>query len=148
MRIGEILIRQGLITAGDVDAAMARRRMHGGLLGANLIALGRLTVDRLVAALQDQRELATLPVCEKQLANWERSHGADHPNTSRARYSLARLQLAAGDAATALDLSRAAFDSQKIVLGAEHPWTKDTARLIAAALDAINRTDKAVVSVD
>src|SRR5271154_5509211 len=92
MRFGDILVRQGLVTPADVQAALARQREHRGALGANLIALRRLTVDQLVTALQDQRDLTTLAVCENRLASYERSFGPEHPNTSRARYSLARLR--------------------------------------------------------
>jgi hypothetical protein len=147
MRIGEILVRQGMVTPADVEAATVRQRLRGGPLGANLIALERLTVDQLVAVLQDQRDLATLPVCERQLTNWEISFGPNHPNTSRARYSLARLRLAAGDPATALELGQTALAIQKTVLGPDHPWTRDTVRLNAAATTALDRVGKETASV-
>lgn len=51
MRLGEILIGGGLVTVADVEAAVARQLEHGGRLGENLIALGRLTADQLASVI-------------------------------------------------------------------------------------------------
>jgi hypothetical protein len=136
MRIGEILVRRGLVTPSDVQAALERQRVHGKGLGANLIALRRLTVDQLVTVLQDQRDLKGLPVSERTLVEWERSFGHNHPNTSRARYNVARLHLAAGNATDALKLGRAALAVQEAALGRNHAWTRATILLIEAAVRA------------
>ncbi len=42
MLIGDILIAQRLVTPDDVEAALERQRSQGGLLGENLIAMGKL----------------------------------------------------------------------------------------------------------
>jgi hypothetical protein len=47
MRLGEILVAQGLVTDKDVDAAEIRQREYGGRLGDNLIAMGKLTEKQL-----------------------------------------------------------------------------------------------------
>jgi hypothetical protein len=139
MRIGELLVRQGVVSPADINEAMLRKRSCGGLLGANLVALGRLTPQQLADALNDQRELAQLGTVERTLAEWERQFGPDHLNTSRARYNLARLRLAAGEAAAALELSRLALTAQHTVLGEQHEWTQATARLAEIAHCVLER---------
>jgi predicted ATPase with chaperone activity len=51
MRLGEILLQQGLVTAADIEAALALQRIEGGRLGDNLVALGRLTAEQLAAVI-------------------------------------------------------------------------------------------------
>src|SRR5260221_321140 len=51
MRLGEILLRRGLVTDADIEAALALQRTEGGRLGDNLIALGRLTAEQLTAVI-------------------------------------------------------------------------------------------------
>src|SRR5258708_18206021 len=51
MRLGEILLRRGLVTDADIEAALALQRTEGGRLGDNLIALGRLTAEQLAAVI-------------------------------------------------------------------------------------------------
>jgi hypothetical protein len=63
MRLGELLIGQGLVTPEVVAEALKRQRLEGGRLGNHLVAMGALTVDQLVVALRGQREVgATLDV--------------------------------------------------------------------------------------
>jgi hypothetical protein len=40
MRLGDLLVRAGQVSAADVDRALARIHQHGGRLGDNLVALG------------------------------------------------------------------------------------------------------------
>ncbi len=47
MRLGEILVGSGLITAADIETAIERQRVEGGKLGENLVALGLLTPEQL-----------------------------------------------------------------------------------------------------
>jgi predicted ATPase with chaperone activity len=51
MRLGEILLRQGLVTEADIEAALVLQHTEGGRLGDNLIALGRLTAEQLAAVI-------------------------------------------------------------------------------------------------
>jgi energy-coupling factor transporter ATP-binding protein EcfA2 len=51
MRLGEILVAQGVLTAADIDAALQRQQANGGRLGENLIALGLTTAEQLAAAI-------------------------------------------------------------------------------------------------
>jgi energy-coupling factor transporter ATP-binding protein EcfA2 len=52
MRLGEILVAQGLVTAADVEAAGKRQLTEGGRLGENLIALRLLTADQLASIIR------------------------------------------------------------------------------------------------
>ena len=108
-------------------------------MGANLVAMGKLTPQQLAEALNDQRALAQIKSAEQTLAERERQFGVHHVNTSRARYDLARLRLIAGEAAAALELSQAALAVQQSVLGTKHEWTQATTRLTETAGRAIER---------
>jgi hypothetical protein len=47
MQLGDILVGRGLVSAADVEAALARQLTEGGRLGDNLIAMGHITAERL-----------------------------------------------------------------------------------------------------
>jgi predicted ATPase with chaperone activity len=47
MQLGDILVGRGLVSAADVEAALARQLTEGGRLGDNLIAMGHITADQL-----------------------------------------------------------------------------------------------------
>jgi len=47
MRLGEILLARGMVTAADIEEATRRQKIRGGRLGDNLIALGVITQDKL-----------------------------------------------------------------------------------------------------
>ncbi len=51
MRIGDILVAQGLVTPDDLAAAAEHQRAKGGRLGENLVALGKLAAADLEAVL-------------------------------------------------------------------------------------------------
>ena len=51
MRLGEILVEQGVLTAADIDAGLERQQANGGRLGENLIALGLATAEQLASAM-------------------------------------------------------------------------------------------------
>ena len=53
------------------------------------------------------------------------------------------LSLLTGAPTEALALSETAFAANDKVLGRSHAWTKDHARVIADALDALGRTEDA-----
>ena len=53
-RLGQLLLEDGLVTAAQVDQAVARQRASGERLGAVLVRLGFLTEDQLVIALSRQ----------------------------------------------------------------------------------------------
>jgi hypothetical protein len=137
MRLGELLIGQGLVTAEDVDEALQRQRLEGGRVGNHLVAMGVITVDKLLMALRGQKEVdATLDMCARTLQRWQGVHGPDHPNTHRARYSYARALLAAGRAGEAVKHAEAALAGHRRTVGEHHVWTDDSLQLVADARHA------------
>jgi type IV pilus assembly protein PilB len=59
-RLGQLLIEDGLVTAGQLDEAVTRQRASGERLGAVLVRLGFLAEDQLVTALSRQYGLPAL----------------------------------------------------------------------------------------
>lgn len=51
MQLGEILIRRGLVTEADIEAALDLQRTVGGRLGENLIVLGSITPAQLASVI-------------------------------------------------------------------------------------------------
>lgn len=134
MRLGELLIGQGLVTPEDIEAALERQRQQGGRLGTHLVAMGVITIDRLVTALRGLQEVgATLSMCARTFQRSQMSYGADHPKTHRARYSYARALLAAGRSAEAVKHAEAALAGIRRGLGENHAWTDDALQLVADA---------------
>lgn len=54
LKLGELLVSQGLVLAADVNAALARQVTHGGRIGTNLVELSKLNLDQLAMALGEQ----------------------------------------------------------------------------------------------
>jgi hypothetical protein len=143
MRIGEILIGQGLCTSADIDAAVAHQREHGGRLGTSLVALKVLTVEQLLSVLRGQQEAdSALQLCEHTLRRWQGSYGPAHPNTHRARYNLARALLIAGRATDSVAHAEAAFAGHVAALGPDHPWTQESRQLAADVREAAARISR------
>ena len=57
MRIGELLIAEGLVTPEHIDAALRSQMVHGGRLGTNLVEQFRFPLDRLAEALARQHDM-------------------------------------------------------------------------------------------
>jgi hypothetical protein len=74
---------------------------------------------------------------------FETTVGFDHPNTNRVRCNLARLWLTTGKPAEALALAETALAAHEKALQTDHPWTLNSARVTAEALDALGRSDEA-----
>ena len=55
MQLGDILIGRGLVSAADIEAALARQLTEGGRLGDNLIAMGLLTAEQLATVITSKR---------------------------------------------------------------------------------------------
>ena len=51
MQLGDILIGRGLVSAADIEAALARQLTEGGRLGDNLIGMGLLTAEQLATVI-------------------------------------------------------------------------------------------------
>lgn len=147
MRIGEILIGQGLCTSADIDAAVAHQRENGGRLGTSLVALKVLTVEQLLSVLRGQQEAdSALQLCEHTLRRWEGCYGPAHPNTHRARYNLARASMIAGRATDSLAHAEAALAGHAAALGPDHPWTQESRQLAADLRAAAARVSRGEVS--
>jgi hypothetical protein len=141
MKLGEILIAQGLVSRRDVDRALERQETEGGRLGSILVAMRVLTVSQLLTTLHNQRQIdSALDLCERTLRNWESTYGATHPSTNRARYNLARALLVAGRAADALPYAETAYTGHRNGLGRHHAWTVDSGTLVTE----LRRTAQAV----
>jgi hypothetical protein len=96
LRLGELLVRAGLVDQPALDEALRRQADEGARLGEVLVAMGRLEPDELPVLLRLQAELR---------------EGADEPKVGE-RLRLGRLLLEAGalDAAT---LERALATSRR-----------------------------------
>ena len=53
-RLGDILIRRGLVTQGQLEAALAAQGSERGMLGRILVRRGLVTMDQLGEALAEQ----------------------------------------------------------------------------------------------
>ena len=83
------------------------------------------------------------PLYERALALTQQVLGPEAPGTNRVRSNLSRILLSAGEPTEAVGLSEAALAAHDKVLGRDHAWTKDSARVTADALDALGRTEEA-----
>jgi tetratricopeptide (TPR) repeat protein len=103
------------------------------------------SLNNLANLLQAQGDFAgARPLYERALANCEKALGPEHPDTNLAHSNLARLlQLVASQPAAALALCETALAAHDKILGLDHAWTKDSARVTADALDALGRTEEA-----
>ena len=73
MFIGDILIAHGLVTPADITAALEHQRVHGGRLGDNLVALGRLKAPDLESVMHgapaEPRSIAETGISAMDLMN-------------------------------------------------------------------------------
>lgn len=53
-RIGDLLVRTGLVTSEQLTLALENQRQHGGLLGAHLVKLGFIAEDALMECISQQ----------------------------------------------------------------------------------------------
>ena len=61
-RIGEVLLERGVITAKELEKAVAHQKEHGGLMGQVLIQLGFVTEEEIALALTAQYGFPYLPL--------------------------------------------------------------------------------------
>jgi tetratricopeptide (TPR) repeat protein len=86
---------------------------------------------------------AARPLLERALAIHEKAVGPEHPDTNRTRWNLARLLITSCHAREALGPAEAALRAHERALGPNHRYTKDSADVMAKALDALGRADQA-----
>jgi hypothetical protein len=111
-----------------------------------------VTVHRLVQAVERARSEATgsaQGAVERMIARFAATYPEDgysnpqHPLTHRYRSHCARLFLDTGRPAEALAFAETALATHEAASGLNHPWTRDSARVTADALDALGRTEEA-----
>jgi tetratricopeptide (TPR) repeat protein len=102
---------------------------------ADLSGLARLLVD-------SGQHADAEPLFLRAIAIGDRALGAEHPLTRRYQSHYACLLLITGRPEQALKLGQAALASHARSRP-NHPWTKDSARVTADALDALGRADEA-----
>jgi hypothetical protein len=77
------------------------------------------------------------------LTTSEKIRGSEHPDTNRVRCHLSHLLLLIGVPTEALTLAETALANHDNVLGRDHVWTKESARVTSDALDALGRGGEA-----
>ncbi|HYI17875.1 MAG TPA: tetratricopeptide repeat protein, partial [Solirubrobacteraceae bacterium] len=96
------------------------------------------------AALQDAgRPAEAIALLEPLVADLERLHGAEHPNTLRTRNNLAIVLLDAGRAEEAIAILEPLVADLERAVGAEHPDTRGSRANLANAYEATGRTEDA-----
>jgi hypothetical protein len=140
MRLGELLIGQGLASPADIETALQRQKREGGRLGTHLVAMGILNVEQLLTTLRGQHEVGVaVDLCEQALQRLLAVCGPNHPNTYRARYNLARAFFAAGRQNDAREHAEWALAGLMTLLGRDHSWTKESAQFVADVSHAVAR---------
>ena len=142
------LIGLATITDAEGNFAKARALLERALaIAENLGSENTRTatcLSNLAGFLKSHDDLAgAQPHFERAIAIREKALGCGDSVTNRDRCSLARVLLAMGNPVQALGLSKTALAAHDRALGPNNPWTKDSARVNAAALDALGRGEDA-----
>ena len=66
-KLGEILIGEGIITAGQLNEALEKKQADGGFLGQNLIELGYITPETLTTFLVKQCKIPHINLLDYQI---------------------------------------------------------------------------------
>jgi tetratricopeptide (TPR) repeat protein len=115
---------------------------EGGKIWNADVAIGFM--DYIVAPFEKGRDLRDARILyERALAMSENALGPDHSATNRARGNLARMLLMSAQPTETLALGETALTAHDKVLGRDHAWTQDSARVTAEALDALGRIEEA-----
>lgn len=67
LKLGEVLIKAGVIDDSQLEAALAHQRNWGGRLGACLVKLGFVTEEKLLAAVAEQLKLPRLDLAGRAI---------------------------------------------------------------------------------
>jgi type IV pilus assembly protein PilB len=83
-QLGALLLEKGLVTPHQLDAALADRKVNGGLLGETLVRLGFVFEDELARVLAEQSglpfvNLDTIPVDAAAASVMPRTLGEELP---------------------------------------------------------------------
>ena len=94
------------------------------------------------------RTHAAIAILEPQLADHEKTLGAEHPNTLASRYNLANAYQDAGRTQEAIELFEPLLADLERVLGAEHPNTLLVSNNLAIACRDSGRIQDAIASFE
>jgi tetratricopeptide (TPR) repeat protein len=95
-------------------------------------------LNNLALVMQRQGDIqAARPLFTRALAILTESLGPDHPFSHRVRRNLAELRLTEGFPQEALEAARTALAGHERTYGLGHPTTRDSARTVIAALEAL-----------
>lgn len=145
MRLGDLLVVHGIVTRQTVAAALALQRKNGKRLGQQLIAMGALTSEQLLQALEQQRQLEdAISACARTLKDLRLRHGNLHRATNQACFELASANLAAGYTSDALALGEHVFSQYRSAFGPDHESTLEAAEFVATVRKTIESTGKAL----
>lgn len=116
LRLGELLVRWGLVGASDIERALEVQRRTGKRLGEALVSLNILTPDDLAGALSEQLGLSRTPE-----GFWERPPFRDVPEELVVRHQVFPLRAENGKlyVATADPLDVRAADELRFATGLE-----------------------------
>ncbi|HIJ66319.1 MAG TPA: hypothetical protein HPP77_10255 [Candidatus Hydrogenedentes bacterium] len=67
MRLGDMLVAEGVISEGELQAALARQKQEGGFLGHNLVALEVISEKTLISFLVKQCKIPHLSLLDYQI---------------------------------------------------------------------------------
>lgn len=67
MRLGDLLVHEGILAEADLQRALVQQKQSGRKLGATLIELGVLTEDQLLQFLAQQLNVAFLDIAQRRL---------------------------------------------------------------------------------
>jgi hypothetical protein len=121
MRLGEVLVRDGLVTAEQVEAALSRQALHGARFGSNLVELSAVSMEDLAKALGRQHHMP---------AALEAHYDKIDPNLTK----LLTPDLAASW--HAVPLGRTGPDSSLVAIATSQPFDSDVRLELREIFDA------------
>jgi PST family polysaccharide transporter len=135
---GSILPDEGGQPRPDATALLVSLSLHPraeDLASRANLTNANLTADRLAQ---------TVAFLERALADWERTHGPDHPQTLASRANLAYAYGEAGWLAKAIPLYERTYADWRRVLGSDHPRTLRSGNHLASAYRGAGRLTEAI----
>jgi type IV pilus assembly protein PilB len=147
-RLGDVLVRLGYTTREDVEAAAARSRQTGRLLGQLLVEEDRIGADALARALAERNGL---PHVDLDVFECDRGAASLIDMDKASRYGAVPVAFATERAllvATADPANLVAFDDIAMVTGYEIRRAVASAVQIQALIAQLSRMDEAVHEVE
>lgn len=119
-RLGQILLRSGVVSEGQIREIVSHQRQFGGLLGQIMLARGSVTAEELRAALREQVEEEICDVLTWEGASFDFTEGPrpglpDAGSPSSVRVDVAALLLEAARRIDEMRLIRRTIPSDRLV---------------------------------